>query len=83
MGYVPSYPFPIAQEQLKFLIVHVDYFTKWVKVEGLVKIAHANILKFIKRNVLARYGILQSIVIDNKTQFMAKNMNKLWRFKDK
>ena len=29
-------PFPIAMKQLKFLVVGIDYFTKWVEVEALV-----------------------------------------------
>ena len=29
-------PFPIAMRQLKFLIVGIDYFTKWVEAEALV-----------------------------------------------
>ena len=31
-------PFPIVMRQLKFLIVGIDYFTKWVKVEALATI---------------------------------------------
>ena len=29
-------PFPIAMRQLKFLIVGIGYFTKWVEAEALV-----------------------------------------------
>ena len=28
-------PFPIAMWQLKFLVIGINYFTKWVKVEPL------------------------------------------------
>ena len=31
-------PFPTAMRQLKFLIVGIDYFTKWVEAEALVTI---------------------------------------------
>ena len=30
--------FPIAVRQLKFLIVDIDYFTKWVEAEALATI---------------------------------------------
>ena len=31
-------PFPIAIQQLKFLVVDIDYFTKWVEAEALATI---------------------------------------------
>ena len=31
-------PFPTAMRQLKFLIVGIDYFTKWVEAEALATI---------------------------------------------
>ena len=31
-------PFPLGTKQMKFLVVGIDYFTKWVKVEPLTKI---------------------------------------------
>lgn len=36
-------PFPIGRRQLKFLIVAIDYFTKWVEAEPLAKITEPNI----------------------------------------
>nr|KYP44268.1 Gypsy retrotransposon integrase-like protein 1 [Cajanus cajan] len=35
-------PFPIAKGQLKFLLVGIDYFTKWIEAEPLAKITVAN-----------------------------------------
>ena len=29
-------PFPIGTRQMKFLVVGIDYFTKWVEAEPLV-----------------------------------------------
>jgi hypothetical protein len=65
-------PFPVAAGQNKFLIVGVDYFTKWIEAEPLAKITAFNILRFFKRNILARFGIPHSVVTDNGTQFTDK-----------
>ncbi|GAU51366.1 hypothetical protein TSUD_134070 [Trifolium subterraneum] len=65
-------PFPTASRQVKYLIVAVDYFTKWIEAEPLVKIGAAHILRFFKRNVLARFEIPQVVVTDNETQFTNK-----------
>jgi hypothetical protein len=36
-------PFPIGRRQLKFLVVAIDYFTKWVEAEPLATIIEKNI----------------------------------------
>jgi len=36
-------PFPIVMRQLKFLIVGIDYFTKWIKAEALATITEKNV----------------------------------------
>ena len=36
-------PFPTAVQQLKFLVVGIDYFTKWVEAEALATITENNI----------------------------------------
>ena len=62
-------PFTQGSYQNKYLIVAVDYFTKWIEAEALAKITSFNILRFYKWNVLARFGIPQALVMDNGTQF--------------
>ena len=37
-------PFLGAIKQLKFLVVDIDYFTKWVVVETLATITEKNVL---------------------------------------
>ena len=50
-------PFPIAIQQLKFLIDSVDYFTKWVEVKALATITEKNVQSFVWRNIISIYGI--------------------------
>lgn len=40
-------PFPMAIQQLKFLVVGIDYFTKWVEVEPLATITEKNVQNFV------------------------------------
>ncbi|CAJ2641456.1 unnamed protein product [Trifolium pratense] len=67
-------PFPTAAGQNKYLIVAVDYFTKWIEAEPLAHITTFNVLRFFKRNILARFGIPQVVVTDNGTQFTDKKV---------
>ncbi|KAL0303498.1 UNVERIFIED_CONTAM: hypothetical protein Sradi_6217900 [Sesamum radiatum] len=40
-------PFPLAAGQRKFLLVAIDYFTKWVEAEPLARITEGEVMKFI------------------------------------
>ena len=62
-------PFPITIQQLKFLVVGKDYFTKWVKAEALATIMEKNIRSFIQKNIIRRYGIPKVLVSDHGKQF--------------
>ena len=61
--------FSTAVRQLKFLIVGIDYFTKWVKAEALATIPKKNVRNFVRKNIICRYGILRVLVSDNGKQF--------------
>lgn len=51
-----------------------DYFTKWVKVV-LIKIANQQaVFKFIKENMIHRFGLLKSIMTDQGTMFIGEEM---------
>ncbi|MCH80654.1 gypsy retrotransposon integrase-like protein [Trifolium medium] len=63
--------------QLKYLIVDVDYCTKWVEAEALAKITAANVIKFFKRNILAGFGVPQSVVTDNGSQFIDRKIQQM------
>ena len=62
-------PFPTAIQQLKFLLVGIDYFTKWVKAEALATIMGKNIRSFVWRCIICRFGIPKVLVSDNGKQF--------------
>ena len=61
--------FLIAIRQLKFLVVGIDYFTKWVEVEALATITDNNVRNFVWRNFIYRYSIPRVLVLDNGKQF--------------
>ncbi|RDX75012.1 Tf2-9, partial [Mucuna pruriens] len=65
-------PFPPAPGQVKFLIVAVDYFTKWVEVESVATITTERIKKFYWKRIIYKFGIPAEIVSDNGTQFALK-----------
>ena len=62
-------PFPIAMRQLKFLMVNINYFTKWVEAEALATITEKNLQSFVWWNIICRYGIPRVLISDNGKQF--------------
>ena len=62
-------PFPTAVRQLKFLVVGIDYFTKWVEAKALTTITEKNIRSFVWRNIIYKYGIPKVLVSNNGKQF--------------
>ena len=61
--------FLVAIRQLKFMVVDIDYFTKWVEVEALATITKKNMWSFVQRNIIYRYGIPRVLVLNNGKQF--------------
>lgn len=63
----PSRPLRPGFWPIRYLIATLDYFIKWLE---------ANVFKFFKKNILEIFGVPQSIVRDNGTQFLD------WKFKN-
>ncbi|RDX88227.1 pol, partial [Mucuna pruriens] len=66
-------PFPPAPGQVKFLIVAVDYFTKWIEAEPVATITVERVKKFYWKKIVCRFSIPAEIVSDNGTQFASKS----------
>ncbi|RZS07428.1 hypothetical protein BHM03_00038262 [Ensete ventricosum] len=62
-------PFPPASGQRRFLIVGVDYFTKWLEAEPLASITERQVEGFVWKNIITRFGLPRAIITDNGTQF--------------
>ena len=62
-------PLPIERGQCKFIIVAVDYFTKWVEAEPLATITEQKVRKFVWRSIVCRFGIPRSLVSDNGKKY--------------
>ncbi|GKA48069.1 reverse transcriptase domain-containing protein [Tanacetum coccineum] len=64
-----SGPFPEAQGKVKFFIVAIDYFTKWIEAIPAATITGNQIKKFIWDNIVCRFGLPEEIVSANEKQF--------------
>jgi hypothetical protein len=62
-------PLPPAQVNLKYVVVAVEYFSKWIEVKPLATITSATVQKFFWQNIVCRFGVPKAITADNGTQF--------------
>ncbi|KAL2246210.1 UNVERIFIED_CONTAM: Retrovirus-related Pol polyprotein from transposon [Sesamum indicum] len=67
-------PFPPARAQKKFVIVAVEYFSKWVEAEAVSKITEREAINFIWKNIICRFGIPRVLISDNGTQFQGRKI---------
>ena len=58
-------PFPLGKKQLRFLIVVIDYITKWVEAESIATTTEAKITSFVWKNIICRFGVPRVIISDN------------------
>nr|GEX83031.1 reverse transcriptase domain-containing protein [Tanacetum cinerariifolium] len=62
-------PFLEGPEKVKFLIVAMDYFTKWIEAKLVATITGAQVKKFVWDNIVCRFGLPGEIVSENEKQF--------------
>ncbi|GKA26010.1 reverse transcriptase domain-containing protein [Tanacetum coccineum] len=58
-------PFPEGPGKVKFLIVAMDYFTKWIESKSVATITGNQVKKFMWDNIVCRFGLPGEIVSDN------------------
>ncbi|GJY81004.1 reverse transcriptase domain-containing protein [Tanacetum coccineum] len=62
-------PFLEGPGKVKFLIVAMDYFMKWIKAKSVATIIGNQVKKFVWDNIVCCFGLPGEIVSDNGKQF--------------
>jgi transposase InsO family protein len=57
---------------LKYVVVAVEYFSKWIEAKPLATITSATVQKFFWQNIVCRFGVPKAITVDNGTQVDAE-----------
>ena len=64
--------FPKAARNKRYLLVGIDYFTKWVKAEPLANIRDVDAKRFFWKNIVIQFGVSHTLISDNSLQFNSK-----------
>ncbi|CAF4311584.1 unnamed protein product [Rotaria magnacalcarata] len=65
-------PFPVTQRQKQYLLVVVDYFTRWVELFPLRTTTSSDIAHILVDEIICRWGCPTYILSDNGPQFVSE-----------
>ena len=61
----------------KFIFMVIDYFTKWVEAASYASVTWSVVCKFIKREIIFRYGLPKRIISNNDSNLNNKMMEEI------
>ncbi|XP_015574142.1 uncharacterized protein LOC107261189 [Ricinus communis] len=67
----------------KFIVVAIDYFSKWVEAESFTTVKVKKMARFIESNLIYRYEVPHHIMTGNSIEFMGKTVDLLTEYKIK
>ena len=68
-------PFPPTPRQKRFLLVIVDYFTRWVELFALRQTTATHMTNIVVDEIVCPYGVPRYILSDNGPQFVSQLFN--------
>ena len=54
----------------EYILVDIDYFSKWLEVVSYKSVTQAMVARFLKQNIICHYGLLGELITDK-----GKNLN--------
>ena len=70
-------PLPITTNNNHYIIVAMDYFTKWPEARAIVDIKAETVAKFIYEEIICRHGIPEELLSDRELSFMNQIVDQL------
>ena len=59
------------------MLVATNYFTKWTKAVPLKNMTHLEVIEFITEHIIHRFGIPQTLTMDQGSSFISKEVRDL------
>ena len=69
---------PIASNGHHFILVAIDYSTKWVEEASFSSVNKNVVARFIRHNLICRYGIPERIIMNNGTNLNNTKIMGVW-----
>uniref|UniRef100_A0A2N9FH89 Uncharacterized protein n=1 Tax=Fagus sylvatica TaxID=28930 RepID=A0A2N9FH89_FAGSY len=68
---------PDASNGHEFILVAIDYFTKWVEACSFKNVTQVAVTRFVKNNIICRYGMPEMLITDNASNLNNRMMDQL------
>ena len=68
---------PKASNGDRFILVTIDYFTKWVEAASYASVTRNMVIRFIKKEIIFWYGLPRKIINDNATNLNNKRIKEM------
>ena len=59
----------VSSSGMKYILIAVDYMSKWVEYVALPNNEAKSVMNFLKRNIFSRFGIPRAIISDGGSYF--------------
>ncbi len=66
--------YPSSSKGHRSVLVATDYFTKWAEAVPLKNMTHTHVIDFILKHIVHRFGIPQTLTMDQGASFMSKEV---------
>nr|CAN75752.1 hypothetical protein VITISV_030813 [Vitis vinifera] len=63
---------PKSSSGHEFILVAIDYFTKWVEAASYVRLTSAKVASFIRSHIICRYGVPHELISNRGVHFRAE-----------
>ena len=70
-------PLPITEKGNRYIIVAMDYLTKWPEAKAITNIKAETVAKFIYEEIICRHGVPEEILSDKGTSFLNQVIREL------
>ncbi|WJX95108.1 hypothetical protein P8452_76467 [Trifolium repens] len=65
---------PSSSKNQRYILVGIDYFTKWIEAIPLPNVDQEAVISFIQSHIIYRFGIPESITTDQGSVFTGRKM---------
>ena len=71
---------PKSSSGHEFILVAIDYFTKWVEVASYARLTSAKVVNFIRSHIICCYGVPHELILDRGVHFRVEVDTLLQRY---
>ena len=67
----------VPSDGKQFILVAIDYFTRWVEAEACVHADGKTVEKFVRKNIFSRFGCPRALISDGGRHFNNSLLNNI------